>query len=406
MADKFPEGWKLLPLEDCMVAIIDYRGITPKKSAFGVPLVTAKIVKGGRLLDVNEYIPVEDYDDWMRRGLPEPGDVVMTTEAPLGEIAQLDTRKVALAQRLITLRGKPEYLDNNFLKFLMMSDFIQNQLKARSTGTTVLGIKQSELRKVTLVIPPLYEQRAIAHILETLDKKIEINKQINQTLKTMARAFFKAWFIESSSIEGWEVKTIGEVVTVVGGSTPSTSEPGYWQNGTVYWATPKDLSALESPILLDTERCITDLGLQQISSGLLPSGTVLLSSRAPIGYLAITQVPVAINQGFIAIKSTEQIPNYYILHWAEENMEAIKGRANGTTFLEISKANFRPMPIVIPPAQLMRAFVEQVDPLYQRITVNLREIRLAALLRDTLLPKLLSGELQIVDAKQFLETRV
>lgn len=406
MANNFPAGWQLLPLEDCMAAIIDYRGITPRKSSFGVPLVTAKIVKGGRLLDVNEYLPAEDYDDWMRRGLPEPGDVVMTTEAPLGEIAQLDNRKVALAQRLITLRGKPGLLDNTFLKFLMMSDFVQNQLRARSTGTTVLGIKQSELRKVTLVIPTLDEQRAIAYIMGTLDEKIEINKRINQTLQMMARAFYTSWFIENDAAEGWEVKTIGEVVTAVGGSTPSTSQPDYWQNGTIFWATPKDLSALESPILLDTERCITDLGLEQISSGLLSPGTVLLSSRAPIGYLAIAKVPVAINQGFIAIKCTEQLPNYYILHWAEENMEAIKGRANGTTFLEISKANFRPMSIVIPPTQFTSSFVEQVDPLYQKITMNLREIRSITLLRDALLPKLLSGEIQITDVRQFLEADV
>jgi type I restriction enzyme S subunit len=138
----------------------------------------------------------------------------------------------------------------------------------------------------------------------------------------------------------------------------------------------------------------------------LPPGTILLSSRAPIGYLAITQVPVAINQGFIAIKCNEQIPNYYILHWAKENMEAIIGRANGTTFLEISKANFRPMLITIPPVDLTRLFVEQVDPLYKEITTHLREIRTIALLRDALLPQLLSGEIRITDAGRFLEAGV
>jgi type I restriction enzyme, S subunit len=128
MSDIFPASWKQLPLEDCMAAIIDYRGVTPKKTTFGVPLITAKIVKGGRILDVEEYIASEVYDDWMRRGLPQSGDIVMTTEAPLGEIAQLDGRKVALAQRLITLRGKPDMLDNTYLKFLMQSEFVQHQL--------------------------------------------------------------------------------------------------------------------------------------------------------------------------------------------------------------------------------------------------------------------------------------
>ena len=132
----------------------------------------------------------------MRRGLPQSGDIVMTTEAPLGEIAQLDGRKVALAQRLITLRGKPDLLDNTYLKFLMQSEFVQHQLHSRATGTTVLGIKQSELRQVTLVMPPLPEQRSIAHILGTLDDKIELNRRMNETLEALALAIFKAWFVD------------------------------------------------------------------------------------------------------------------------------------------------------------------------------------------------------------------
>jgi type I restriction enzyme, S subunit len=162
MTNKLSHTWKLMPLEDCMDAIIDYRGKTPKKVPFGIPLITAKIVKGGRIIDgEQEYIAIDNYDDWMQRGLPEAGDIVMTTEAPLGEIAQLDGRKIALGQRLITLRGNPNILDNTFLKFLMLSDFVQNQLHARATGTTVQGIKQSELRKVTLLVPPLSEQQAL-----------------------------------------------------------------------------------------------------------------------------------------------------------------------------------------------------------------------------------------------------
>jgi len=188
--------WSVHNLEDCMEAIIDYRGKTPEKTKSGIPLITAKVVKGGRIEPTDEYIAAEDYDSWMRRGLPKAGDVVMTTEAPLGEIAQLGSEQVALAQRLITLRGKQNLLDNRFLKFLMQSDDVQVQLRARASGTTVLGIKQSELRKTTLTLPPLDEQRAIAHILGTLDDKIELNRRMNETLEAMARALFKSWFVD------------------------------------------------------------------------------------------------------------------------------------------------------------------------------------------------------------------
>lgn len=134
--------WSVHNLEDCMEAIIDYRGKTPEKTQSGIPLITAKVVKGGRIEPTDEYIAAEDYDSWMRRGLPKAGDVVMTTEAPLGEIAQLGPEQVALAQRLITLRGKQDLLDNTFLKFLMQSDDVQAQLHARASGTTVLGINR------------------------------------------------------------------------------------------------------------------------------------------------------------------------------------------------------------------------------------------------------------------------
>ncbi len=183
--NNFPETWQMLPLEQCMAEIIDYRGKTPKKTTSGIPLITAKIVKNGRISEPEEYIAIEDYDPWMRRGFPKCGDVVMTTEAPLGEIAQLDGRKVALAQRLITLRGKPGVIDNTYLRFLMLSSFVQEQLHARATGTTVLGIRQSELRKVNLVVPPFNEQIEISRTLGSLNSKINANDEQSRTLSAI-----------------------------------------------------------------------------------------------------------------------------------------------------------------------------------------------------------------------------
>ena len=188
--------WAIYKLEDCMDAIIDYRGKSPKKTTSGVPLITAKIIKDGRILPTQEYIAEEDYDSWMRRGIPQPGDIVLTTEAPLGEIAQLGFEKVALAQRVITLRGKEGLLDNRFLKYLMLSHPIQARLRARASGTTVQGIKQRELRQIELSFPEITVQKRIAHILGTLDDKIELNRRMNRTLEKMAAAIFKSWFID------------------------------------------------------------------------------------------------------------------------------------------------------------------------------------------------------------------
>lgn len=171
---------------DSMEAIIDYRGKTPKKAEFGVPLITARVVKGGALLEPTEFIAEEDYDAWMRRGLPKPGDVIFTTEAPLGEVAQLDGRKVALAQRLLVLRGKPSLLNNTFLKHVLTWQEVREQIVARSTGSTVRGIRQKELRKVMIPVPPLSIQQEFERRISLVTKL----KAINYTSLTELDALF------------------------------------------------------------------------------------------------------------------------------------------------------------------------------------------------------------------------
>ncbi|HCL37091.1 MAG TPA: protein HsdA, partial [Marinobacter hydrocarbonoclasticus] len=200
-ADQFPSHWQLLPLSEAVDALIDYRGKTPRKTNHGVPLVTAKIVKGGTILPATEYIAEEDYDSWMVRGLPKAGDVVVTTEAPLGEVAQLANENVALAQRIVTLRGAEGLLQNDYLRYVMQGAYIQGQLESRATGSTVKGIKQSELRKIILPIPPEHEQIKIAGHLRALDDKIQLNHQINQTLEQMAQAIFKSWFVDFDPVK-------------------------------------------------------------------------------------------------------------------------------------------------------------------------------------------------------------
>ena len=202
---------------------------------------------------------------------------------------------------------------------------------------------------------------------------------------------------------GWVVSSIGELADCVGGGTPSTKNPDFWDNGQNAWATPKDMAALSDPILLDTARSITDAGLVKISSGLLPGDTVLMSSRAPVGYLAINCIPVAINQGFIALKCGARISPYFAINWCSENMEHIESRASGTTFLEISKKNFKPMFVVVPTTDLMASFTQTAKPIYEKIESNCLETNRLIKLRDTLLSKLISGELRIKDAEKFLK---
>jgi type I restriction enzyme S subunit len=317
----------------------------------------------------------------------------------------------------------------DFVYYLLQSHLFQRPLAGLGARSVQSGFNKADLSIIPLPIPPLPEQRAIARILGALDDKIELNRRMNATLEGIARALFQSWFVDFDPVRakaagrqpegmdaataalfpdafedsplgpvphGWQVSTIGEEVGIFGGSTPSTQDAGFWQDGSIHWATPKDLAAIDYPALLDTERRITEQGLNQISSGLLPQGTVLLSSRAPIGYLAIAEVPTATNQGFIAMVCDRTLPNHYILHWARANIDAIEGRANGTTFLEISKANFRPIPILVPPASILQEFDSTACHLHRMAISNLVQLHTLSAIRDTLLPKLLSGEMRVL----------
>lgn len=318
------------------------------------------------------------------------------------------------ASYLVRLKAGPR-LDPRFAYYFMQSGAYRDHVAGVLGGSAQPNASAKALTKVEIPVPPLPEQRRIAAILGALDDKIELNRKMNRTLEEVAQALFKSWFIDFDGHDdlvdseiglvprGWGVKPIGDVVKVVGGSTPSTKEAAYWDGGTHAWATPKDLSGLAVPVLLGTERQITDAGLQTISSGLLPAGTFLLSSRAPIGYTAISKVPTAINQGFIAIPPGGALSAAYLLFWTRYNMDAIKGRAGGTTFAEISKSAFRPIPVVVPPPPRLAEFERSVGPLMERITANAREADTLATLRDTLLPRLISGELRVPEAETLVE---
>lgn len=193
--------------------------------------------------------------------------------------------------------------------------------------------------------------------------------------------------------EGWALSEIGKEVVVLGGGTPSTKSPEFWEDGDVFWSTPKDMSNLKSKVLLETGRKITQAGLKKISSGLLPVNTVLMSSRAPVGYLALAKIPVAINQGYIAMKCENILSPEFVLLWCEQNMDEIKQRASGTTFAEISKSNFKPIAIVVPCKQVVENFTNKISELYTLIANNSQQSITLEKMRDSLLPRLLSGEL-------------
>ena len=305
-------------------------------------------------------------------------------------------------------------------------------------GSPIPSTTRAAVYARDLDVPLLAEQQAIANVLSALDDKIELNRRMNATLEGMAQAIFRDWFVDFGPVRraqagatdpvailggltpdparaahfaalfpaafgdngfpvGWSETAIGDLVQSVGGSTPSTGDESLWSPGLHRWATPKDLSGMNDLALFDTGRQISDAGLAKITSGLLPVGSVLLSSRAPIGYMAIAQVPVAINQGFIGLLPSAEIGSAFLYCWCKANMDKITANANGSTFQEISKKNFRPITSPVPPKrELIAAFGEIADPLFARIVSAAQENRTLAETRDYLLPRLMSGAVRVM----------
>ncbi|OYZ83739.1 MAG: restriction endonuclease [Polaromonas sp. 24-62-144] len=394
-------------LESICLMVVDCPHATPKWTDSGVVVLRNQNIKAGRLdLSTPSFTDEENYKGRTKRAAPTVGDIVITREAPMGDVCLIpEGLRCCLGQRQVLLRPDPQKVDARFLLFALQSPYIQFQIGwNEGTGSTVSNLRIPVLEALKIPTPP------------------------NATLEAIAQALFKSWFVDFDPVRaklegrapegmdeataalfpdgfeaselglvprGWRVLPVGDAVDAVGGATPDTKNPSYWEPAIHCWTTPKDLSGIAAPVLLDTERKLSDQGLAKIGSGALPVGTLLLSSRAPIGYLALAQVPLAINQGYIAMLPGGLLPPLYMLFWCRQNMENIKGRANGSTFMEISKKAFRPISALVPSPELVQAFAGVAGVLFDKLIENEKQAQTLATLRDTLLPRLISGQLRL-----------
>ena len=408
---------------------ISYGVVQPgKEDIDGVKFIRGGDISNGRILSNQLRTISNDVSNKYKRTLLKGNEVLISLVGNPGEVSV--TTKEFIGSNIARQVGliRPNNLFNPyFIQYYLMSPKGRNQLISFSLGSVQKVINLKDLKKVKIPKLSIDEQNKIVYILKTLDDKIQLNTQINQPLEQIAQALFKSWFVDFDPVrakaqalsdglsleqaelaamqaisgktpeeltalsqtqperyaelvetakafpcemvevdevempKGWNISTIGQEVETVGGATPSTKEE--------------------------------KSGLKKISSGLLPIGTVLLSSRAPVGYLSLAQIPVAINQGYIAIKCNKSLNNYYMLQWCKENLEEIKGRASGTTFLEISKTTFRQIPIIVPDGNILSLFEKQCSSIYQSITINTKENINLEKTRDLLLPRLLNGEI-------------
>lgn len=395
------EGWKKIKLENALEALIDYRGKTPNKTASGIPLITAKIVKNGFIQEPNEFIAEEDYDSWMVRGFPKIGDVVLTMEAPLGEVAQINDERVALAQRIVTLRGKEGLLDNTYLKFFFKSETGQARLKERETGTTVTGIKQSELRLVEIDVPPLSTQCRIASILSALDEKIELNRQTNQTLEAITQALFKEWFMDfnfpgatgemqESELgpipKGWRVGTLGDVCKNI----RKTVHPKEVVADTPYVGLEhiprKSLGLFSWGVSSDVDSQKTHFKKYNVLFGKL---------RPYFHKVCIAPLEGICSTDILVIEPLKDDNFSFCLNhlFSNEMITFVSSVADGTRMPRVDWRSISNYEIVVPPESLLSRFNRITLPFYDHIIENNQQAAILSVSRDALLPKLMNGEI-------------
>ncbi|WP_423405220.1 restriction endonuclease subunit S [Faecalibacterium prausnitzii] len=266
--------------------------------------------------------------------------------------------------------------------------------KKFASASAVPGINRNTVHKEIVRFPDFETQQKIASVLSTIDKKIAVNKAINDNLEQQAATYFQELFINNAN-PMWQISTISDLGTVVGGSTPSKTKPEYYTNNGIAWITPKDLSINKSKFISHGENDITELGLKNSSATVMPKGTVLFSSRAPIGYIAIASNEVTTNQGFKSVIPYSEIGTAFVYFFLKHSLPVIESAASGSTFKEISGSAMKNIPAIIPDRNTLDQFNSFCAPIFAQQKILEEQNHSLAMLRDSLLPKLMSGAIDI-----------
>jgi len=302
---------------------------------------------------------------------------------------------------------KSEDLDLYYLSKLLD----QVGFQGLNSDAAVPGLNREVALRQEVKIPPLPTQRKIAAILSAYDDLIENNLQRIKILEEIAQSLYREWFVKfrfpghqkvkmvhsptGQIPEGWEIRQIGEVIETLGGGTPSTKEPSYWEGGDIDWYSPSDLTASGSMFITGSSKKITQIGLNKSSAKLFPAYSLMMTSRATIGVVSINTQKACTNQGFITCVPSDRLSVFHLYFWIDESREKIISVASGATFKEISRGEFREFPIVVPPPFIENTFTETVEPMCRLIENLIKKNHNIVVTRDLLLPKLISGELDV-----------
>ncbi len=397
------QTWEKVCIKDGCESIIDCVNKTAPTVDYPTTFIMIRTnnIRDGRIdLSDIKYVTQEVFERWTRRILPEKGDIILTREAPLGEVGMIQTDdQIFLGQRLMQYRANPKYLDNRYLLYAFQDHVLQAQIKLLGSGATVEHMRVPDAEKLMLWLPPLLEQNAIATALSdvdaliaSLDKLIAKKRDIKQA--TMQQLLTGKTRLPGFS-GGWVVKKLGEIAEIVSGGTPSTRVAKFW-HGNIKWCTPTDITRTSGKYLTNTEKYISELGLKYSSANLLPIGSLLLCSRATIGEVKIAATIVCTNQGFKSLICSKDVNNEFLYYVILTIKPKLVEKAIGSTFLEISKKDTALLEIALPPLTEQQAIATVLSDMDDEIFALEQKRDKVRALKQGMMQELLTGKTRLV----------
>lgn len=386
------------------------RGITPSYCDTGLTIINQKCIRNG-VVDFSQVKYTDPQKKIPSDKILQDRDILInsTGTGTLGRVSIYhQIGQQCTVDSHVTIVRSSKDIDATFLGYnLINQQYNIESLATGSTGQTELP-RARLASEIEILLPPLDEQRRIAGILGSLDDKIELNRRINANLEAQAQALFRSWFVDFEPFrdgpfvdselgkipQGWKVGTLSEIGDVIGGGTPSKIVPEYYTDNGIAWITPKDLSTNNCKFTSKGETDISELGYKNSSVKLMPRGSVLFSSRAPIGYISIAKNEICTNQGFKSIVP-KKAGTCFIYYFLQNNTSKIESMASGSTFKEASGGLMKSLNVIIPSNKILTAFEEAIQPLFNMQEHNEDENARLSALRDTLLPQLMAGKIKI-----------
>lgn len=375
-------------IQELCSVVVDCPHSTPKWTANGKIVIRNKNIKHGKIdFSSPSYTDDEHFAQRIKRAKPQPGDIIITREAPIGDVGMIpENTECCLGQRMVLLRANQSVCDNFYLLYSLQSLYVQHQISwSEGTGTTVSNLRIPHLEQIQIPYLPLEQQAKISSVLRALEEKIENNRRLNDNLQQQAAALFSSLYDRTNT----EVR-FTDLIQILGGGTPKTGENTYW-NGNIAFFTPKDVG---TPYTLITEKTITEEGLSHCNSRLYPVNTVFVTARGTVGKVGMSGVPMAMNQSCYALvgKETHQLLVYF---YTLKAVDRLKHKASGAVFDAITTRDFESEQIMKLSDDDAKAFLCIAEPMFQKVLNNCIENLRLSTLRDSLLPKLMSGEVDV-----------